>query len=119
MAQGVRAKKGQLASFFGLLPASQGHNLALTVLCVPESGLDCFLCARISPFIMCQNLAVAVLYVPNLALTILYVPESRLACLECAKICRWMSYMCQNLALTVLYVLESDFDCLICARIWP
>ena len=33
----VRAKRAQLHRFQGLLPESQGHNLALTVLYVPYS----------------------------------------------------------------------------------
>jgi len=32
-----RAKRGQLKTCWGLLPESQGHNLVLTVLCVPYS----------------------------------------------------------------------------------
>ena len=46
---------------------------------------------------MCQNLAFAVLY----------VPESGLDCLICARICHCLSDMYQNMALTVLYVPES------------
>ena len=33
----IRAKMGQLEKFQGILPKSQGHNMALTVLCVPDS----------------------------------------------------------------------------------
>jgi len=43
-----RAKREQLETFYGLLPESQGQNLALTVLCVPcslDRGLDCLICA--------------------------------------------------------------------------
>jgi len=33
----IRARREQLEKFQGLLPESQGHNLALTALCVPSS----------------------------------------------------------------------------------
>ena len=41
-----RAKREHLDMFQGLLPESHGQNLALTVLYVPESGLDCLICAE-------------------------------------------------------------------------
>jgi len=67
----------------------------MTVLFVPESGLDCLIDAM------------TVLYVPESGLdcliytmTVLYMPESGLDCLILPR----LSYICQNLALTLLYV---------------
>jgi len=102
------------------------QSLALTVLNMSESGLDCLEYARIWHRLsyMCQNLALTVLFyverrsrgphhlprrphgvtVLYLALAVLNVPESGLDCLKYARIRPCLPYIC---------------PCLIYARIWP
>ena len=98
--------------FQGLQPESQGHNPALTVLHVPESGLDCLIC------LVCEG-----------------ARSGRCGCSEggaglgearspgTAFEPTWNSIKSsenfhpsqgQNLALPVLHVPESGLDCLIC-----
>ena len=69
-ALGARAvfRAGALVLIFAVRVPPPPENMDLTVLCVPEYGLDYYLC---------QNLVLAVLCVPPR-------PESGLDCLVCA-----------------------------------
>ena len=106
-------------------------DLALTILHVLKSGLDCLICAHLTLGVlyvpesdldflvsaeiwsrlsdMCCNMVLTGLEGRVLALTVLYVP-----------IWPWVSYTCHNLAVTIshvlkfslnLYVLKSGLDC--------
>jgi len=82
---GLGAKMERLKMFKGELPESQGQNLALPVLCVPNE------------YSQGQNLALTVLYVPKYGLDCLICDESGLDCPESGLDC----LIC---ALTFLYV---------------
>ena len=64
------AKIPQLQSSQGILPESQGQNLTLTVLYVPNFLFRCLMCAELYlDCLICAELA---------ALTVLHMPNSRL-----------------------------------------
>ena len=88
-----KREKGNLKTFSGHLPEKQGHDLAVTVYCVPYSGLDCLICAQ------------------NLALTVQYVPASQRRALPVASTAR--DAVGQNSERLQDFYLKAK------ARIWP
>jgi len=90
-------------------------NLALTVLYVPESGLDCLICAyrRVR--------SAAGTSIPFQGATAFERKENSSNLFknfhlnDKARILLRPSYTCQNPALTICYVPESGLKCLVCA----
>ena len=80
-------KREPLKTFQGRAPASQGQKLALTVLPVPETCLDCLICAE------GQKLALTVLHVPTLLDSGCPPDSGRVSSSDCRRTLQIMRYL--------------------------
>ena len=85
--------------------------IAMTVVCVLDSGIDSLICSRLWHCLSCMF--------KILVLAVLHVSDSGIDCHTRSRFWHWLSDMFQMMALTFLHVPGSGIDCLACSRFWP